>query len=78
MPIVTQTTSTMSSGPGECLCCSLMSKCENTSIDKAINSFTCPAFSPAEEAEWKARVHMMRIFGDRSAVGAILNKEKDK
>ena len=72
MPIVTPTMKSSCSLPGECMCCTRVSFCALTDAQKVLSSFTCTSFNPVPEAEWRARIAMMKKFGDALAVDAML------
>lgn len=59
---------------GDCLSCSKVEICTATSVEKILNSFTCPLYEPVPEPVYRARVMLMMQFGDIAAVKAMMQK----
>lgn len=57
---------------GECLACSKLGECGETSEEKVLQSFTCMLFAEAPEAVYVARWVMMKQYGEQTAVRAML------
>jgi hypothetical protein len=57
---------------GECLLCQRLISCSETSVERALSSYVCPLFNTVLEAEFLARWNMMKKYGDRVAIGALI------
>lgn len=62
---------------GECLACSKISSCTETSVEKAKSGYTCPLFEEVPEAVDQARFDIIKQFGD-GAIHSILNNKKEE
>lgn len=63
---------------GDCLSCTRLGKCAETSFEKVLNDFTCIVYEPVEEPVYRARAHAIEEFGEVLAVQALLKKPDDK
>lgn len=59
---------------GDCLTCSRVDTCSETSIERVLNSFTCVLFEPISEPVYQARVRLMEQYGEVAAVEAMLKR----
>ena len=59
---------------GECLACSRIATCADTSVDKVLNSYTCVLFDGVPEPVYMARLMMMEKYGAVSAIHAMLDR----
>lgn len=59
---------------GDCISCSLVTGCMETSEERLLNDYTCPSYQPVPEAEYLARISMMKTYGEQQAARAILNR----
>jgi hypothetical protein len=57
---------------GECLCCSKVSLCTDTSFDKIMSSYTCPLFEGISEPVYMARITMMQQYGATATIESML------
>lgn len=62
---------------GDCLTCSRIEMCSETSIEKVLRSHTCPLFEPIPEPVYRARVALMEQYGDVAAVQAMLQRPQE-
>lgn len=63
---------------GECLACTKIAGCGATSVERVLNSFTCPLFEAVIEPVYMARVTMMEKYGDVSAACAMLQRPPEE
>lgn len=63
---------------GDCLSCSKVEICSATSVEKILNSFTCPLYESIPEPVYRARVMLMQQFGDVAAVKAMMQKPPER
>lgn len=61
---------------GDCLACKKLAECNYTSVDKVLASYTCSLFEAAEEPVSQARWSMMKQYGERPAVQAMMVKNE--
>lgn len=59
---------------GECLACSKISSCSETSVEKVRTSYTCSLFKEVPEPVYLARIRMMRQYGDIVAIEAMMDR----
>lgn len=59
---------------GECLACTKLATCGETTAERVLSSFTCFLFEPVAESVYLARVTMMQKYGEMSAVCAMLTR----
>lgn len=59
---------------GDCLTCSKIATCKETSIQKVQESFTCIFFNAVPEPVWEARETMIQQYGEVRAIEAMLNR----
>ncbi len=59
---------------GECLVCRKIDRCAETSVDRALTSYTCPLFTEVEEPVYLARIAMMRTYGAAAAVEVMMSR----
>lgn len=59
---------------GECLACSMIEICSETSVEKVLGSYTCPLFEPISAPVYVSRVMMMQQYGDEFAIRAIMRQ----
>lgn len=59
---------------GECLICSKVNSCSETSAEKIKQSYVCVLFHPVSEPVYLARLQMLNEYGEQSAIIAILNR----
>ncbi len=52
---------------GECLACSRIEVCSDTSVEKILNSYTCPLFEPIPAPIYVSRVMMLNQYGEVAA-----------
>lgn len=57
---------------GDCLTCSKVASCQETSLERVLWSYTCPLFDPVPEEVYQARITVMQKFGERYAIEAML------
>lgn len=62
---------------GDCLTCSRLGNCSETSVSKVLNDYTCSLYGPVEEPVYKARVATMELYGDIPAVQAMIDRPED-
>jgi hypothetical protein len=60
---------------GDCLSCSRISRCSETSVEKVLNDYTCVLYEPVNEPTYKARVDTMEKFGEVVAIRAMLDRD---
>lgn len=63
---------------GDCLSCSRLGNCAQTSVEKVLADFTCVLYEPVEEPVYLARAQMMEKFGEELAVKAMLEKPEER
>lgn len=59
---------------GECLACSKISSCSQTSVEKVRTSYTCSLFQEVPEPVYMARLQTMRQYGEVVAVEAMMKR----
>jgi hypothetical protein len=57
---------------GECIACQRLTACSETSVERALTSYTCPLFKAVTEAEYMARWNTMKQFGERVVLQALI------
>lgn len=57
---------------GECVACQRLVSCSEASVERVLTSYVCPLFKPVSEAEYLARWDMMKRFGNRVAIRALV------
>jgi len=57
---------------GDCLSCSRIAFCIDTSTKRVIESYTCPLFTGVEEPVYLARLAMIKNYGTERAIEAML------
>lgn len=62
---------------GDCLTCSKIATCTETSVERALTSYVCPLFEPVPEPVYAARITMMQQYGEATAVEAMLNRPQE-
>jgi hypothetical protein len=62
---------------GDCLSCSRLGNCAETSVEKVLSDFTCVLYEPVEEPVYLARAQMMEKFGEALAVQAMLERPEE-
>lgn len=59
---------------GDCLSCKRVGACLGTDEEKVRDGFTCQLFEGVLEAEYLARIDMMKKYGEQQAIRAMLNR----
>lgn len=62
---------------GDCLACSRIAVCTDTSVQKVEESFTCTLFTGVEEPVYYARLAMIENYGSRRAIEAMLQRSDE-
>lgn len=62
---------------GDCLSCKRVTSCTGTDSEKVRSGFTCQLFEGILEAEYLARIDMMKKYGDTQAIKALLNRPEN-
>jgi hypothetical protein len=62
---------------GDCLTCAKIHDCNEVTIERVKESYTCPLFSATDEAVYLARLHMMQVYGEENAIEAMLDRPTD-
>lgn len=62
---------------GDCLSCSRLPRCMETSVTKVLEDYTCVMYESVEEPIYRARVDTMKKFGDAQAIISILNNGEE-
>ena len=62
---------------GDCLSCSRLGKCAETSLEKVLKDFTCILYDSVEEPVYQARAQTMERFGEVLAVQAMLERPEE-
>lgn len=62
---------------GDCLSCTKVGSCTGTDVEKVRWGFTCQLFEGIPEAEYLARIDMMKKYGETQAIRAMLNRPED-
>lgn len=63
---------------GDCLSCKKVTSCTGTDSEKVRLGFTCQLFEGILEAEYLARIDMMKKYGETQAIKAMLNRPENK
>ena len=59
---------------GDCLSCTKIAECSETSVERTIAGHTCPLFTAVLEPVFNARQSAMAEYGEVTAIDAMLNR----
>jgi hypothetical protein len=62
---------------GDCLTCTRLGECSETSPDKIKTSYVCSLFRPVPEPVYMARHVMMETYGEDAAIAAMLDRPEE-
>lgn len=62
---------------GDCLTCAKIDACNEVTLQRVKDSYTCPLFTAVAEPVYLARLHMMESYGEDTAIEAMLNRPTD-
>lgn len=57
---------------GDCLSCTRLPTCLDTTLTQVKESFTCPLFQGVEEPVYQARLVMISNYGEDTAINAMM------
>lgn len=52
--------------------CARLGICRETSLEKVLDSYTCPAYEPVTQESYEARMTAIQTFGEHAAIQAML------
>lgn len=62
---------------GDCLSCTRLGKCMETSLEKVLKDFTCILYDSVAEPVYQARAQAIEQFGEVLAVQAMLERPEE-